>query len=161
MHIDRLERFWLAAVAVVLGAFLAALVASVVLFGVSLPAPAGRVDPTRLEATEFGSPGLRSDGDRRYTFTVVSRMWRFDVGQRSGQQAELRVPAGSEITFVATSADVIHGFQIEDHNVNLMLIPGQISRKTVRFDTPGTYRILCHEYCGPGHQTMVASVIIE
>jgi cytochrome c oxidase subunit 2 len=119
------------------------------------------VDPTRLDATEFANPGLRSDGGSRYTLTVVGRMWRFDVGQRTGQPAELRVPAGSEITFVATSADVVHGFQVEDHNVNLMLIPGQISRKTAVFDQPGTYRILCHEYCGPGHHTMVAAVVVE
>ena len=34
MHIDRLERYWIIAVGVVLGAFGAAIVASVVVFGV-------------------------------------------------------------------------------------------------------------------------------
>ena len=38
MHIDRLERYWIIAVGVVFGAFAAAIVASVVVFGVHHPA---------------------------------------------------------------------------------------------------------------------------
>jgi cytochrome c oxidase subunit 2 len=42
-----------------------------------------------------------------------------------------------------------------------MLLPGQIASATTRFDRPGTYRIICHEFCGPGHQNMVATIIVE
>lgn len=161
MYVDRLERYWIMAVATMLGAFVAALLASVFIFGITLPSPVGRVNPTQLESTEFAEPGLRSMGDNRYTLHAVARMWAFDVGQPVGKPAEVRIPTGAEVTFVVTSKDVTHGFFIEQHNMNLMLLPGQIARESVTFKQPGTYHIVCHEYCGPGHQNMIATIIVE
>ena len=40
----------------------------------------------------------------------------------------------------------------------MMLVPGQISEMDVVFNKPGIYHIICHEYCGPGHQNMVAII---
>jgi cytochrome c oxidase subunit 2 len=60
-----------------------------------------------------------------------------------------------------TTPDVIHGFNIEGTRVNLMLIPGQITRARYRFERPGEYAILCHEYCGVGHHLMNAKVIVK
>ena len=37
------------------------------------------------------------------------------------------VPAGTPVTFRATSADVVHGFLITGTNINLMLVPGYVS----------------------------------
>jgi cytochrome c oxidase subunit 2 len=71
------------------------------------------------------------------------------------------VPAGAQIDFVATSADVIHGFQIEGTRVNMMLIPGQIARATYTFAEPGEHLLICHEYCGSGHHTMAGRIIVE
>ena len=45
----------------------------------------------------------------------------------------------------------MHGFKLEGTNVNMMVIPGQVSSLTYRFDTPGEYNWVCHEYCGTGH----------
>jgi cytochrome c oxidase subunit 2 len=36
-----------------------------------------------------------------------------------------------------------------------------VSRVTARFDTPGEYPLLCHEYCGIAHHTMWTRVIVE
>jgi len=44
----------------------------------------------------------------------------------SSNPPELRVPEGSEVTFVATSKDVIHGFLLRAANINAMLLPGQV-----------------------------------
>jgi cytochrome c oxidase subunit II len=161
MYIDRFERYWIIAVSATLGAFLAALLVATLVFGVRLPAPVGRVDPLRLEETEFAAPGLRDMGAGRYNLTIVAKMWNFDVGQPVGQPAEVRVPAGSEVMISVTSKDVTHGFFVEEHDVNLMLLPGQIARANVTFRRPGTYHIICHEYCGPGHQTMYGTIIVE
>jgi cytochrome c oxidase subunit 2 len=161
MYIDRLERYWIMAVAGTLGAFVAALLVATLVFGVRLPSPAGRVDPRNLAATEFASPGLRDMGGGKFNLTMVAQMWNFDIGQGTGQPAEIRVPAGAEVTMSVTSKDITHGFFIEEHDANLMLLPGQIARTTVTFDRPGTYHIICHEYCGPGHQTMFATIIVE
>jgi cytochrome c oxidase subunit 2 len=45
--------------------------------------------------------------------------------------------------------------------VNMMVVPGQISKLTVRFDRPGEYLIVCHEYCGSGHHVMSGKVIVR
>ncbi|KAB8144564.1 hypothetical protein F8S13_06760 [Chloroflexia bacterium SDU3-3] len=161
MYIDRLERYWIYAVAGTLGVFSAALLASVFIFGVTLPSPVGRVDPMQLDSTEFATPGLRSMGDNQYTLHVVAKMWQFDLGQAKGKPAEIHIPKGAEVTFVVTSKDVTHGFYIEHHDMNMMLLPGQIAREKATFKKPGTYHIICHEYCGSGHQNMIATIIVD
>ena len=61
----------------------------------------------------------------------------------------------------SSSQDVIHGFRIPNTPVNLMIIPGQITRTTVRFSRPGEYPFYCHEYCGVGHHVMSGRIIVE
>lgn len=161
MHIDRYERYWLIAVAATLGAFFSALVATLVVFGVSLPSPAGRVNPQNLAASEFAQPSVRNIGGNRYEAHIVAKMWQFDAGPEAGSPPTIRVPAGSEVTFYLTSKDIIHGFQIQYHTVNLEVIPGQVSQATVRFNTPGVYEIVCNQYCGAGHAVMYGQVIVE
>ena len=68
------------------------------------------------------------------------------------------VPTDTQITFRATSADVVHGFLIEDTNVNSMLVPGYVSTIAARFDEPGEHLMPCQEFCGIGHQGMWAKV---
>lgn len=158
MHIDQLERHWLIAVFAVIGAFTAALLASVFIFGVRLPSPTERIDPRDLgpktiDQTEFAEPGLRHMGDNDYTAHFLAQTWFF-------KPKEICVPVGSNVTFIVTSKDVTHGFIIEGHNINLMLIPGQVSRAQAPFNRVGTFRIICHEYCGSGHHTMIAKVIV-
>ncbi len=154
MHIDELERYWLIAVSITLGSFVAALIAGVFIFGVQLPSPVGRVNPTTLDTTEFANPGVRDMGDGKYQAHIVAQMWNF-------MPNEIRVPVGAEVTFNVTSKDISHGFYIEQHDVNLMLLPGQIAQATIRFNEEGEYHIICHEYCGPGHQNMFGVVIVE
>ncbi|HXC08418.1 MAG TPA: hypothetical protein VNV61_05785, partial [Steroidobacteraceae bacterium] len=62
------------------------------------------------------------------------------------------------ITFRAASADVVHGFLIQNTNVNLMLVPGYVSTISTRFASPVESVMPCHEYCGSGHQAMWAHV---
>ncbi len=158
MHIDQLERYWLIAVFTIIGAFVAALFASALIFGVRLPSPAERIDPQSLgpkqiDQTEFAEPGVRHMGGNEYTAHVLAQTWFF-------KPDELCVPVGADVTFFVTSKDITHGFIIEGHNVNLMLIPGEISRTTAPFNRTGTFRIICHEYCGSGHHTMIGKIIV-
>lgn len=88
-----------------------------------------------------------------YEVYVTARMWAFDPG-------EIIVPAGSTVDFYLTSADVVHGFSIESKGVNLMAVPGAVNKVTVFFPAYGTYRIVCHEYCGVGHHNMMANILV-
>ena len=76
------------------------------------------------------------------------------------------MPAGSEVTFIVTSRDVIHGFLIPETTVNAMIIPGQVTEVTYTFDDAGDYKFICHEYCGLaneqiGHHSMFGRVVVE
>ena len=95
----------------------------------------------------------RLDSTTYQVFSVAS-MWQFEP-------AEIYLPVGSEVDFYLTSKDVVHGFNISEKNVNMMAVYGAINKTTVKFDKPGVYNIVCHEYCGVGHQNMRAQVIVN
>jgi cytochrome c oxidase subunit 2 len=155
LKIERYERIFLYLTVTLLTFFLVAIVMSIAESGIHLPSDEGRIDPAAVRSTPpFDQPGVYETGPGTYDAVVVGQVWAFDP-------ATITVPAGSEVTFVATSTDVIHGFQIWDTTVNAMLIPGQITRVTARFDQPGEYEIVCHEYCGTGHHTMYGKVVVS
>ena len=155
MRIHAWEKAFLAAGFTVLVLCGAALVYASVGMGIHLPGEAGRIDPREARSTPpFDQPGVRQTGPNAYEVVVLAQAWSFNP-------AEIRVPAGAEITFLATTTDVLHGFNVEGTRLNLMLIPGQISRNTYRFEEPGEYLLICHEYCGIGHHTMSGRVIVE
>ena len=70
--------------------------------------------------------------------------------------------AGQTVEFRVTSADVHHGFGIFDDSLRLLAqtqaIPGYINRLRYTFTEPGTYKILCLEYCGLAHHEMPAEI---
>ena len=42
-----------------------------------------------------------------------------------------------------------------------MLVPGYISQFTTVFTRAGNYLIVCHEFCGNGHDAMSGRIIVE
>jgi cytochrome c oxidase subunit 2 len=130
---------------------------TVTMFGASihLPSHEARIEPTRVASTPpFDAPGVREVRPGRWEVVMTSQIFAFTP-------AEIRVPAGATVTFVATSRDLVHGLLIPRANVNVMLLPGQVARVSARFDRPGEYPFFCHEYCGVAHHTMWGKVIVE
>lgn len=99
-------------------------------------------------------PKVKQLDKETYQVYAVAQMWQF-------QPSQIVVPVGSEVDFFVTSKDVVHGFNIPEKNVNMMAIYGNINKTTVKFEKPGIYKIICHEYCGIGHQGMQAEVIVN
>lgn len=99
-------------------------------------------------------PKVKQLDKETYQVYAVAQMWQF-------QPSQIVVPVGSEVDFFVTSKDVVHGFTIPEKNVNMMAIYGNINKTTVKFEKPGIYKIICHEYCGVGHQGMQAEVIVN
>jgi cytochrome c oxidase subunit 2 len=161
IHVDKYERVWIVIVTVVLGAFFASLVAGAVIYGVRPATTDGFINPMRLNETEFANPGVRHMGENRYEAIVLSRAWQFTTGEMEGALPVIRVPAGSDVTFKLTSADVIHGFMIEESNVNIEVIPGQVALARETFNEPGEFYFLCHQYCGRNHHGMYGKLIVE
>jgi cytochrome c oxidase subunit II len=134
---------------------LVALVVTAFGAGIHVPSEAGRVDPRHVAEREpFSHPGVTELAPGHYQATVLAQIWSYSPN-------EIHVPVGSTVHFRATSKDVVHGFFIPKTNVNVMLLPGQIAQVQARFDRPGEYPIICHEYCGIAHHTMWGRVIVE
>lgn len=102
----------------------------------------------------YEEPKINKLDSTTYQVFSVASMWQF-------QPSEIYVPVGSEVDFYLTSKDVVHGFNIAQKNINMMAVHGAINKTTVKFDKPGVYDIVCHEYCGVGHQNMRAQVIVN
>jgi cytochrome c oxidase subunit 2 len=155
MKVHTYEKAFLAAGGIVLVACLLALLYASVGMGIHLPGRAGEVDPQNVHRTPpFDRPGVRQIGPDQYEVVVVAQAWAFNPPL-------IRVPAQAEVTFIATTTDIIHGFYIAGTRVNMMLIPGQVARNSYRFKEPGEHLLICHEYCGLGHHAMFGKVIVE
>ncbi|MGM0591308.1 MAG: cytochrome c oxidase subunit II [Halobacteriota archaeon] len=155
MEIHRFEKIWLVVSILLIVGFIATITYGAVGVGVQMVDDSGgTVDPANLEATAFADPGVSAVGDHRYDVHIVARQFAFEPGTNQ----PIRVPANSTVTFYITSADVVHGFQLVGTNVNTMVVPGQVTKITVKFDEPETYGIVCHEYCGAAHHEMEASL---
>jgi cytochrome c oxidase subunit II len=112
------------------------------------------VDPRTLHlAGEFIETNLGSavEADGSVTVRIVAQQYSFTPQC-------IVVPTDTLVTFRAASADVIHGFLIQNTNVNLTLVPGYVSTLSARFASPVESAMPCHEYCGSGHQGMWAHV---
>jgi cytochrome c oxidase subunit 2 len=73
--------------------------------------------------------------------------------------------AGEPIEFDVTSADVNHGFGLYDENNQVLAqtqaMPGYTNKLYYTFEKPGTYKILCIEYCGLGHHLMMSKITVK
>ena len=98
---------------------------------------------------EFVESNLGSAVEPDGTVTVRA------IGQQfSFTPSCILVPTDTPVTFRVTSSDVVHGFLITGTDINLMLVPGYISKITAHFQTPGESYMPCHELCGMGHEGM-------
>lgn len=155
MKMHKYEKAFLLLSGVILVIFLGASFYAAVGMGIMLPSREGEIEVSELRTTPpFDNPGVREVAPGVYEVVVIGQAWSF-------LPQEIRVPADAEVTFIATSADVLHGFNIEGTRVNVMLIPGQVSRVTHRFKERGEHLLICHEYCGLGHHMMAGKVIVE
>lgn len=102
----------------------------------------------------YTTPKVNKIDEKTYQVFAVAQMWSFEP-------SVIYIPVGSEVDFFLSSKDVVHGFNIAEKNVNMMAIYGNINKTTVKFDKPGVFDIVCHEYCGTGHQNMKGQVIVN
>jgi len=155
MHIHRYERWWMAFGITMLVAFLAIIAVAAVADNINPPGGMQQVDPAKVASTPpFDHPGLRRLAEGKYEAYYVVQVFSFTP-------AAVTVPLGSTVTFYVTSPDVVHGFFIAGTDVNMMVIPGWVNMQTHTFKKRGTYLLLCHEYCGIGHQNMFAKIEIR
>lgn len=73
----------------------------------------------------------------------------------------LELEKGETYRLHLSSLDFQHGFSIYPLNINFMVIPGQDYVLTIKPTSSGEFSIICNEYCGLGHHTMVGKLIVR
>jgi cytochrome c oxidase subunit 2 len=114
------------------------------LFHVGLPTCLADIKP-------FQKGELITHSQTHYELHYVARMWKFEP-------EDVMVPAGSTVDMYVSTPDVTHGLILLGTNLNLMVVPGVVNYARVHFDRPGVYQLLCHEFCGTGHDRMTANL---
>jgi len=75
------------------------------------------------------------------------------------------VPVGAVVEFRVTTLDVNHGFSLYAPDGTLLAqtqaMPGYVNRLRVAFEKPGTYTVLCLEFCGMSHHRMRGVVEVQ
>lgn len=156
MNMDPYERNWILISVVLVVVFAIIISIAGFAFGFQVPSPEARVNPNTVATdpnSPWSEPGLRELAPGKYEAYVLAQTWMF-------QPRTMEVPVGSEVTFYITSKDVQHGFKLQDTNLNVQIVPGQVSKLTITFDTPGTYNYVCTEYCGAAHAAMFGTLTV-
>ena len=105
------------------------------------------------QALISASPGARRDGVKEFSIRVYA--WGFSP-------KVIRVDPGETVRFRVVSDDIQHGFAINELGLNLQLVSGrEVRSPDVKVALPpGKYPIQCSTFCGLGHPSMKASLVV-
>ena len=83
---------------------------------------------------------------------LIARLWQW--------WPMLELQAGRTYRLHLQSMDWLHGFSLQPENINIQVHPGYEHVLTITPTAPGTYSIVCNEYCGINHHTMVSRLYV-
>ncbi len=92
-----------------------------------------------------------SSGSDAMVVNITSGQWWWETDTTE-------IPLGQQVELHVTSDDVNHGLGIYDPDMRLVVqvqaMPTYTNKVVHTFDQPGTYQILCMEFCGIAHHDM-------
>lgn len=95
--------------------------------------------------------------DIHQVVNVTGRQWAWEIDPST-------VHTGSPVEFRVTSADVNHGFAVyaPDGRIvtQVQAMPGFTNKLVYTFTQPGTYKVMCLEYCGVAHAFMTSEITV-
>lgn len=110
---------------------------------------------TTLLGTILIVPYGESAGPDGQVVNVVARQFGFTLTPAT-------VAAGKPVEFRMTSEDANHGFAVTTQDNKLLfqaqIVPEHTQHVVHTFDDPGTYKIVCFEFCGVGHHVMLSQI---
>jgi cytochrome c oxidase subunit II len=112
---------------------------------------------TLLALTIFAVPYGKTGADD-------AQVVRVDSVQFAWQFRPRVVEADRPVEFRLFSRDVNHGFALYNGNrffAQAQVMPDHEQRLVHTFDEPGTYRVLCLEFCGLGHHLMASRLEVR
>ncbi len=104
---------------------------------------------------------LRSPPGDALRVYVGAKQWMWAAVYPDGTTVEddIRVPVGKPVVLEMTSRDVIHSFYVGAFRVKQDVVPGRATELWFTATEPGSFDILCAEYCGAGHSRMRGHVV--
>jgi cytochrome c oxidase subunit II len=137
----------------------------------------------------FGKQNLANEAYRstpdRFTAKTQEMVDKFKVREEEGLNNQkipvVHPPPGSDVYLIARlwqwwpiveleegqsyrlhlmSLDWLHGFSLQPENINIEVHPNYEHLLTVQPSKAGTYHIVCNEYCGVNHHTMVTKLYV-
>lgn len=73
----------------------------------------------------------------------------------------LELEKGKEYKLHLSSLDWQHGFSLQPTNINIQVHPGYDMVMTITPTTTGEHAIVCNEFCGVGHHTMLGKIYVK
>ena len=83
---------------------------------------------------------------------MLSRLWEY--------WPILELQKGQTYRLHLSSMDWQHGFSLQPVNINIQIHPGIEHVVTLTPTQTGEFSVVCNEYCGVGHHTMVGRIIV-
>jgi len=134
----------------------------------------------------FGKQNLTNEAYRTtpevYTAKAQAMVDKFKIREETDQKIPVvKPPAGSDVYLIARlwqwwpmleleagqtyrlhlmSMDWLHGFSLQPETINIQVHPGYEHILTVQPTKAGTFSIICNEYCGINHHTMVSRLYV-
>ncbi|OGQ52369.1 MAG: cytochrome C oxidase subunit II [Deltaproteobacteria bacterium RIFCSPLOWO2_02_FULL_53_8] len=84
---------------------------------------------------------------------MIARLWNF--------WPILELEKDKTYRLHLTSMDYNHGFSLQPANINIQVVPGYEHVVKVTPNKSGTYSVVCNEYCGINHHTMVSRIYVK
>jgi cytochrome c oxidase subunit 2 len=83
---------------------------------------------------------------------MIGMMWQW--------YPALKLEKGKQYTLHLSALDVNHGFNLYPLNINFMVVPGYDYGLRIVPNQAGDYRVVCNEFCGIGHHTMLGRILV-
>lgn len=109
-----------------------------------------------------GYMDMRNPPREAYEIQVIAQKWKWLFTYPNGNVSEeLHVPVEHPVRLVMRSEDVIHSLFIPAFRVKMDVVPGRYTQTWFDARQPGSYDLLCSEYCGTGHSDMLTKVVVH
>ncbi len=84
---------------------------------------------------------------------LVARMWQW--------WPMLELEKDKSYRLHISSVDWQHGFSLQPVNINVQILPGYEVVMNITPNQAGEYGVVCNEFCGIGHHTMLGKIYVK
>lgn len=99
-------------------------------------------------------PGQQTREPVTHEITIDANEYAFTPGRVEVQQ-------GDQLLITLTASDVVHGFALDGHDIDVRVTPGISERIVFTADQAGKFRFRCSVSCGSLHPFMIGELVVS